>query len=191
MARQVHEGTTPVVVVGDYITGLGGGVFTMFQVLKMALLSHGYTLAIRGKPLFVEEIQAWRYGPVIPALYNALRVHGGAPIPRLYSCRTPVIGPDLGGRMGELAGMFEPENLEIVEKTVETFRDYKAFQLSYITHMDGSPWKAAYGRDGLYAPIEDGEMMSYYRRQLKEGRDTGSPGTGDSADAGQSGSRFK
>ncbi|MDA8001642.1 MAG: hypothetical protein MPL62_10190, partial [Alphaproteobacteria bacterium] len=75
---------------------------------------------------------------------------------------------DLDSRMEELAGMFEPVSLEIVEKTVETFRGYKSFQLSYITHMDGSPWSAAYGRDGLYAPIDDGRMMSYYRRQLRE-----------------------
>ncbi|MDA7941975.1 MAG: DUF4065 domain-containing protein [Nitrosopumilus sp.] len=166
MERQVHEGTTPVVVVGDYITGMGRGVFTHLQVLKMAFLSHGYTLAIRDRPLFVEEIQAWEYGPVIPALYNALRMHGGAPIPHLYSCKTLVTSPDLENRMRELGEMFDPENLKVVEKTVEVFRDYKEFQLSYITHMDGSPWRAAYDRGGQFATIEDDELMSYYKKQL-------------------------
>ena len=33
--EQVHRGTTPVVVVGDYITGLGRGVFTQIQVSSL------------------------------------------------------------------------------------------------------------------------------------------------------------
>ena len=165
--KQVHEGTTPVVVVGDYITGLGKGVFTHMQVLKLAFMSHGYTLAIREKPLFVEEIQAWKYGPVIPALYEALRVHGGAPIPHLYYCKTSVLSDELGKRMDDLRGHFDPENLEIVNKTVEVYRDYKAFELSYITHKDGSPWKSAMERGGEFSTIENDDMKAYYRKQMK------------------------
>ncbi|MDA7953183.1 MAG: DUF4065 domain-containing protein [Nitrosopumilus sp.] len=166
--QQVEQGPTPVVVVGDYITGLGRGVFTPMQVLKLAFLSHGYTLAIREEPLFVEEIQAWKYGPVIPALYEALRVHGGAPVQHLYSCKTPVISPDLDKRLEELGEMFHPDSLAIVKKTVESFGDYKAFQLSYITHMEGSPWKTAYDKGGLLTPIEDDDLKSYYAKQLDE-----------------------
>lgn len=109
------------------------------QVLKLAYLSHGYTLAIKDRPLFVENIEAWKYGPVIPALYEALRVYGGAPIPRLFTCNTSVTSPELDKRMKELEAKFEPDNLSIVKETVEAYGNFKAFELSYITHKEGSP----------------------------------------------------
>ncbi|MDA7998187.1 MAG: hypothetical protein MPI93_09325, partial [Nitrosopumilus sp.] len=91
-----------------------------------------------------------------------------APVPRLYSCGTPVTSPDIGKRMDELGGRFTANNLAIVRKTVETYGEYEEFLLSYITHMDGSPWKRAFDRGGLHARIEDDDLKSYYREQLKE-----------------------
>ncbi|CAI9832216.1 conserved hypothetical protein [Nitrosopumilaceae archaeon] len=165
---QREDGSVPAILVGDYITAMGGGRFTPMQILKLAYLGHGFTLGITGQPLFRDRIEAWKYGPVIPALYDAIRAHGGAPVPRLYSCGTPVTSPDIGKRMDELGGRFTANNLAIVRKTVETYGEYEEFLLSYITHMDGSPWKRAFDRGGLHARIEDDDLKSYYREQLKE-----------------------
>ena len=60
----------------DYITAIGGGNLTLLQILKMTYLSHGYTLAITGKPLIYNKVEAWKYGPVIPIVYNALSKYG-------------------------------------------------------------------------------------------------------------------
>lgn len=165
--EQVHRGTTPVVVVGDYITGLGRGVFTQIQVLKLAFLSHGYALGMTGRPLFKERIEAWKYGPVIPALYEAIREHGNAPIPHLSSCKTSLTSPGLEKRMSELGRLFEPDNMSIVKETVKSYGDFEAFELSSLTHMEGTPWKAAMDRGGCYTPIENAELKSYYAEQLK------------------------
>ncbi|WP_131993555.1 type II toxin-antitoxin system antitoxin SocA domain-containing protein [Dokdonella fugitiva] len=40
------------------------------QLLKLVYLCHAWTLGLLGRPLLREEVQAWRYGPVFPALYT-------------------------------------------------------------------------------------------------------------------------
>lgn len=39
------------------------------QVIKMAHIAHGYSLAIHNEPLVDEAVEAWKYGPVVPSLY--------------------------------------------------------------------------------------------------------------------------
>ncbi len=63
---------------------------TSMQVLKLVYIAHGYAMAYLDRPLIDGRIEAWRYGPVIPALYHALKGHGGDPINRLIYCDTPI-----------------------------------------------------------------------------------------------------
>ena len=158
---------TPAILVADYITALGNGMFTPLQVIKLAYMSHGYVLALTSKPLFRDRIEAWEYGPMIPALFEALRVHGKAPIPRLYACRTPMGSDALGKRRDELAGLFNANQRAIIEKVVSTYGDYAPFQLSYICHMDGSPWRIVIDKDGTGTEIDDEILRSYYKEQSR------------------------
>ncbi len=40
-------------------------------MLKLVYIAHGWTLALLDRPLIMSTIEAWRYGPVIPVLYDA------------------------------------------------------------------------------------------------------------------------
>ena len=154
------------ILAADYITALGLGRFTPIQVLKLAYISHGYTLAITGRPLFGDRIEAWEHGPVIPNLYHAVVIHGMAPVPRLYACGTPVGGAPMESRRKEIGGVLGPNRRAVIEKTVETYGGYAGFQLSYITHMEGSPWRAAFRPGPGYEEIRDEDLEKYYRGQL-------------------------
>lgn len=63
------------------------------KLLKLTYISDGWHLGITGKPLFENEIQAWKYGAVIPDLYYAIRMFGKDPVdPFLLnlSAKTPL-----------------------------------------------------------------------------------------------------
>lgn len=159
--------TSAAITVGDYVVAMGGGEFTPMQVLKLTYIAHGYTLAITGKPLFGDRIEAWKYGPVIPTLYNAIKEFGRSPIPRLYSCRTPVTSPDLKTRMDELGRMIGEPNRSIIDAVLKIYGSFAGFQLSNITHMEDTPWKTHNKPGKRHVKIPDGTIKEYYENEIK------------------------
>src|SRR5437660_12739202 len=53
---------------------------TPLQIIKLAYIAHGWMLALYQRPLILDRIEAWKYGPVIPDLYRALRDYGGGSV---------------------------------------------------------------------------------------------------------------
>ena len=46
---------------------------SIMRVLKLVYMAHGWTLAVLNRPLIMDRIEAWEYGPVIPTVYYAFR----------------------------------------------------------------------------------------------------------------------
>ena len=42
-------------------------------LMKLVYIAHGWTLALIDRPLVSDQIEAWRYGPVIPGIYHDFR----------------------------------------------------------------------------------------------------------------------
>ncbi len=104
---------------------------TNMKVQKLLYYSQSLHLALYNKPLFEEEIQAWRYGPVCPPAY------------RFYSNfeaeQLPIPG-------SESLGQISAEKKEVLEEIWGYFGGYHAYRLSEMTHGE-FPWKKA--RKGL------------------------------------------
>jgi uncharacterized phage-associated protein len=100
---------------------------TNMKVQKLLYYSQSLHLALYDEPLFAEEIQAWRYGPVCPPAY------------RFYSefeaKQLPI--PDQKTLEG-----FSSDKRELLEEVWEFFGNYHAFGLSEMTHGE-FPWKKA------------------------------------------------
>ena len=54
--------------------------YTPMQLLKLVYIAHGWTLGICATPLITEQVEAWKYGPVIPDLYQHVKKYGSSSI---------------------------------------------------------------------------------------------------------------
>ena len=57
-----------------------GYYFTPMQLLKLVYIAHGWMFGFFNEPLIDDDIEAWKYGPVIPNLYQAIKNYGSRQI---------------------------------------------------------------------------------------------------------------
>ena len=124
-----------------------GNAITPLQLIKLAYIAHGFHLGFGLGRLFEEEIQAWRYGPVIPDLYQAVKKYGK----RSITAAIPYSGPDL-----------DEKRIELLEKIYEAYGKYTGLFLTCLTHQEGTPWKKVYRKNEWFTPIPDDLIQAYY-----------------------------
>lgn len=139
------------ILIGDYITAKGNGQLTPLQVIKLTYIAHGYTLALlSGRPLIRDRIEAWKYGPVIPVLYDALKEYGGNPVPQLYYCGTMLDDTEhLENRITFFEKRIEPDLCRLIDKVLEMYGSISGPDLINLTHEFDTPW-AQYYQEGVY-----------------------------------------
>ena len=108
------------------------------KLQKLVYYCQAWHLVWDDEPLFVDEIQAWANGPVIPVLYQAHR--GQFKVGQL--------------REGNAAILSQSEE-ETIDAICESYGKLSASQLSELTHRE-DPWRNA--RVGLH-PGERGNKI--------------------------------
>ena len=157
--------------IADYMLARSDGDLTPLHIIKLVYISHGYTLALKNKPLIGDRIEAWPYGPVIPALYHTFKQYGDDPIPRLYYCRTELGSDQIINRMKSLIGILQTET-DILNKVQERYGELTGSQLIDITHMEGTPWSKCYVKGQKSTPIPNRIIKKHYK-DLVNGRTAG------------------
>ena len=110
--------------------------FDLLQLIKLCYLSYGWYLAYHDEPLFKEKIEAWKYGPVIPELYYALKHFGGQQLP--INCLENLVIEDREFML--------PENAkDLIDAVLDYYGKYSGIELSALTHKSGTPWDKTYG----------------------------------------------
>lgn len=130
----------------------GRGIDPM-KLLKLTYIAHGWYLGINEKPLFDNEVQAWKYGTVIPDLYYAIRMFGRRNVdPFALSFYDK--------------HKLKEEDKEFIEVIWNNYKHHSGLELSAKTHEEGSPWSIVY--DGTHnLPIENSIIENYYKEKLK------------------------
>ena len=114
---------------------LAGTPLTNMALQKLVYLAHGWHIVREGRPLTVNHFEAWKLGPVVRCLYDALKASGDQPVTdrikwfnalenRVEIARTPLAAHE----RGFLAEMFN------------VYGRRSALELSRLTHEPGGPW---------------------------------------------------
>lgn len=127
--------------------------FTPMQLLKLVYLCHGWMLGLYGRPLIKEDVQAWKYGPVIPELYQSLKVYRDGQVPRpLSAAECPL-------------DVYEST---MVDQVIKMYGNQSGIALSQITHAPNTPWSLTFQGDTLGQVISNDLIMDHYQRIYRE-----------------------
>lgn len=109
-----------------------GKLVDQMKVQKLVYFAHGWFLAITGKPLINETIEAWRFGPVIPSLYHSLKYSGNLPITKSIEVS-----------QFDNSTIADDANTELqayLNRIWNLYSPFTGIQLSNMTHEEGTPW---------------------------------------------------
>jgi uncharacterized phage-associated protein len=135
----------------------GSGIeLSNLQLQKLLYIAHGYLLAWKNKPMFSDEISAWKYGPVIHSVYNEFKSYGAEKIP---------VGP-------VESGVTDDDVIQTLSGILKLYGDRDAMALVTLTHQPKTPWHKVWeidgGRQQLFAQIPDELIKDHYRRVITD-----------------------
>ncbi len=132
-----------------------GDTISLLKLQKLVYYAQAWSLVLRKKPLFYQEIEAWVSGPVVRDVWNEYQVYQYGDIPVSHHCDIE----------------FEEDELEVLEEVWNTYGELSARHLQNLTHSE-LPWRNA--REGL-EPAEKSknvisldDMQSYYGACLED-----------------------
>jgi len=120
------------------------------RLQKLLYYAQGWSLAVRGRALFPEVVEAWQYGPVVGSLYPVFRRYGHGSIPP-----EDFNDPEL-----------DAEDAAFVTVVWDAYKEFSATKLCDMTHGE-APWLEARGGSASHhsgnAPISHEAMTAFFR----------------------------
>lgn len=105
---------------------------THLRLQKLLYFVQGWSLAMRGVPMFPERIEAWAHGPVVRDLYSLLSPFGSRDI-----------SPD---DLPYEAESLSQDDRTFIESVWNGYKDHSATSLRAMTHSDPPWYQARAGR---------------------------------------------
>ncbi|MEM7550076.1 MAG: type II toxin-antitoxin system antitoxin SocA domain-containing protein [Bacteroidota bacterium] len=137
-----------------------GDPITQMKIQKLVYIAHGWYLSLTDKPLIRAKVQAWKFGPVIPEIYQALKKYGNDPVP--VSITNESIN--------------DQEIVDFLNIIWDLYGKYSASFLSNLTHQKSSPWDLTAQRYGYDVPpnmiIDNEDIKHHYNPIVKKFNDT-------------------
>ncbi len=121
MAYNVYEIANLILRLAN--NGYGSEPISNMKLQKLLYYEQGYHLACFDEPLFDEEIEAWKFGPVVPQIYEKYKSHHDQPI----------LPED-----GEVS--ISGQHYELFYNVFTYFNRFSAFGLMEKTHIE-DPWR--------------------------------------------------
>ncbi len=116
------------------------------KLQKLVYFAHGWNLGLFDLPLINEQVEAWKFGPVIPTVYHEFKGYGHSKI----FTRAEFLDLD-----SEELVTFSIDNepsphlgrdKAVINRIWEVYGHYTPMQLSNITQEVGSPWQTIWAQ---------------------------------------------
>lgn len=134
-----------------------GVKLTQINIQKLVYFAHGWNLAWTGKPLILDLIEAWQYGPVVRTLYSQFRRFGSSPI----TTKAVEFSMNSLGTVETSVPLLDDSYAKNVVGAVwQQYGRLQPFKLVELTHAPGSPWESARQRGDTY--ISNDEIHRYF-----------------------------
>ena len=150
-----------------------GDLISNLKMQKLCYLAQGWSLALLGRPLFDDVIEAWGQGPAIPPLFRRFKACGLGALD-VYKLRT---NPDK---------KLNAEELELLDWVWGKYGRYSGGELRDLT-CGQAPWKKAYGDTEppfrSEEEVTQASMRAYFLTQAKKLRRGGVKGVKSAASA--------
>ena len=114
----------------DYNNHSIDNTLTNLILHKFLYFAQGYCLALYNTPLFDEDIEAWKYGPVVPSVYQTYKYNKKENISKIK---------------GDFSlDKYDSKTIELLLAVINDYGKYSSSELINITHEKGSPWDMVY-----------------------------------------------
>lgn len=128
---------------------------TPLQLIKLTYIAHGWMLALYQRPLIIDRVEAWKYGPIIPDLYQLMKRYGA-----------DFVTDNLPGGNEVLSD----EERDIIQQVYRVYGHLNGIQLSQLTHQPGTPWHQTWNVGDQNDVISNDLIAEHYRQMANERR---------------------
>lgn len=116
---------------------------------KLLYYCQGYYLALTGKPLFDDAIEAWQHGPVVNDVYQNYKKYKDKPIAKVLLT-------------SEEKKLFKKNQRDTIEFVFNNYSVYSAFGLREKTHRE-APWLETYKEGRKHLKIDNNRMLLFFK----------------------------
>lgn len=139
-----------------------GQPISAMKLQKLVYIAYGWYLALMGKRLFEEDIEAWQHGPVIPSLYHEFKRFRGSPI----EGRATIYDYDSNDLSIPGVDQGDEDTLSILGRVWNIYHPFSGWALRGKTHQPGTPWHQVYDPGEMSKPIPDELIAEHFRDRI-------------------------
>lgn len=125
-----------------------GVALTPLKLQKILYYAQGWSLAIRNRPLFDDDVLAWKFGPVVRNVYDELSQFGAADL--------RFVGYD------DTTTVSDPDTIRFLNSIWRSYGSLSPGELVNRTHLS-EPWVATYNNPDKEVIYQE-EMRDYFGR---------------------------
>lgn len=132
---------------------------TPLKLIKLTYLAHGWAYPYLGRLLVNEPVEAWKFGPVFPRLYHALKRYGRGPVDE--------VPQDSLEQEGEVSVPLDENEKKLIKAVYNGYKHLNGMQMSDLTHKEGTPWRST-PWNILSNQIDPALICAHYVEKMRE-----------------------
>lgn len=122
--------------------------YDKLQIQKLLFLVYSQYALEYDRPLFEDDFEAWKYGPVMPRVYSKLGDYHREQI-KFDDIEMEKLKLKL--KLSKIPEV--DEILECIDEVIDKYGDKSGLELVGLTHVEGSPWDQVKKKSGLNSKI--------------------------------------